>query len=220
MERCWGASPQPNLRSREGRSWGDATPSEGSAERPVRAHVADGRVTTVTRTAKVALGIGLGLGALAGITYFASEAWGHPRTPAVRGPQPGGLPGQIPPDAKNYIGSGWTGWAHKDVFPDIDAVVQAFLRLGYNVTDSLISAQSMAEVGRFQADHNLWWVLYGDESLGPVIQEYPADPGTGHLDEDELVGTSTIEALYDAMLADENFPGGWPSLVQWYEARA
>lgn len=175
----------------------------------------------VTRTAKVVLGVGLGLGALAGVTYFASEAWGRTRArPSLPPPSPPTGPGEIPHGARNYVGSGWTGWAHKDVFPDVDAIVQALRRLGYDVTGNLLSAKSMQEVGRFQADHNLWWILYGDESLGPEIFEYPAEPSTGHLDEDRLVGAATVEGLYDALLADENFPGGWPALVAWYEDRA
>jgi hypothetical protein len=118
------------------------------------------------------------------------------------------------------VGSGWTGWPHKDVFPDEDAIVQAFRRLGYTVADNLLSSHSMDEVGRFQADHNLWWVLYGDPGLGPTIQEYPAEPTAGHLDEDQLVGNDTVEGLYDALLADQNFPGGWAAMVIWYEDKA
>jgi hypothetical protein len=120
----------------------------------------------------------------------------------------------------NFVGGGWTDWPHKDVFPDEDAIVQAFRRLGYDVSDNLFSAQSMPEIERFQADHNLWWILYGDPNLGPEIQEYPAHPSAGHLDEDRLVGKDTVEGLYDALLADTNFPGGWPAMILWYEDRA
>lgn len=173
----------------------------------------------MTRTGKVVLGVGLALGTLGVITYTISEARARTRLPPRTPPLTPPTPPTIPPGARNYIGSGWTNWPHKDVFPDVDAIVQAFRRLGYQVTDSLLSTQSMQEIYHFQADHNLWWVMYGDESLGPEILEYPAEPSSGHLDEDSLVGHDTVEGLYDALLADENFPGGWPALVDWYEAR-
>lgn len=173
----------------------------------------------MTRTGKIALGVGVGLATLAAVTYFVSEAKARPPAPAPPlepGPAPG--PGQIPPGAKNYVGSGWTAWPHKDVFPDVDALVQAFRRLGYQVDDSLVSAVSMEEVGTFQEDYNWWWQNYGDPALGPEIQEYPAEPSR-NIDQDELVGSETVEALFDALLADEHFPGGWPALVTWYEER-
>lgn len=174
-------------------------------------------MSAVTRTAKIAWGVGLTLATVAGVTYFVSEAKARPRVAPPPLPSPD-IPGQIPPGARNYVGSGWTAWPHKDVFPDVDALVQAFRRLGYDVTDDLISARSMAEVGRFQEDYNWWWQNYGDPALGPEIKEFPAEPSL-NLDYDKLVGTDTTEALYDALLADEHFPGGWPALVAWYEER-
>lgn len=172
----------------------------------------------MTVTGKVVLG----LLTLAGATYIASEVL------AARPRISGRIPGEPPPSPApppngpptgNYVGSGWTGWPHKDVFPDLDALVQALRRLGYNVTENLLSAQSVSEVGRFQADYNWWWQNYGDTNLGPVIQEFPAKP-TLNLDQDGLLGNDTVEGMYDALLADQNFPGGWPALVAWYEARA
>lgn len=173
----------------------------------------------MTVTGKVILGLlALGVG-----TYVVSEAIAaRPR----RGRIPGtpDAPPPIPPTGDhptgNYVGTGWTGWPHKDAFPDEDALVQAFLRLGYDVTDDLLSAKSMAEVQRFQADNNLWAILYGDLGLGPELQEYPASPTTGVIDEDRLVGSDTVSAVYDALLADQNFPGGWAAMVLWYEDRA
>lgn len=170
----------------------------------------------MTLTGKVLLG----LITLAGATYVVSEVLAA--RPRVRGGIPQPTPPLPPTDGLpkgNYVGSGWTGWPHKDVFPDEDALVQAFRRLGYNVTENLLSAQSMAEVGRFQEDYNWWWQNYGDPSLGPEIKEFPAEPSL-NLDQDGLLGRDTVEGAYDALLADQNFPGGWPALVAWYEARA
>jgi hypothetical protein len=90
------------------------------------------------------------------------------------------------------------------------------LRLGYTVDDDLLSAHSMAEIGRFQQDYNAWsraWYALGDQDPWP---EQPASPGREILDEDELVGRQTVEALYDALLADDRYQGGWQALVDWY----
>lgn len=119
---------------------------------------------------------------------------------------------------RDYVGSGWGGWPHKDVFPDADAIVQALRRLGYAVDDSLITDRSMAEVGRFQQDYNTWsasWYAMPDDAPWP---EDPASPGRP-IDEDELVDRKTVSALYDALLADGIFPGGWQALVDFYADR-
>lgn len=168
----------------------------------------------MTLTGKVVLGI-VSLGVLGAGVYFVSERVAKARE--IPGQKPSVLPS---PKRRDYVGSGWTGWPHKDVFPDVDAIVQALRRLGYSVDDNLLSSRSMDEVGRFQADHNMWKRLWGSPGLGPV-DDYP-DLGTFYpekiLDEDELVGRDTIEAMYVAMAVEDSVPGGWPALVNWFSS--
>lgn len=131
----------------------------------------------------------------------------HRQTPAPEAP------------VRNYVGSGWTRWPHKDVFPDVDAIVQALRRLGYAVDGNLITNSSMAQVGRFQQDYNVWSVAWYSMDADDEWPEAPASPGH-EIGVDDLVGANTVSALYDALLADERFHGGWQALVDWYADRA
>lgn len=165
------------------------------------------------------LGIGaVTLGALGYGMYRWSEARAATRRPSPLPPPPEPDHDLPPVDGRrNFIGSGWTGWPHKDVFPDVDAIVQAFRRIGYDVGDNLLSEKSMDAVGDFQQDYNLWSARYGmhvDVDEKPL--EWPAEPYYDQLDEDELVGYQTVDGLHDALVADEHFPGGWPGLVLSY----
>jgi hypothetical protein len=118
-----------------------------------------------------------------------------------------------------YVGSGWTGWPHKDAFPDVDAFVQAFRRLGYMVDDSLTTERSMVQIGRFQQDYNLWSTTWASMDEGALWPEEPASPASP-IDEDERVGKDTVGALVDALMADQYFPGGWQPMIDWYAERA
>ena len=159
----------------------------------------------------------LGLLALGITTYAVSEALARSSPKLPPPPAPPCVPPTRP--GRPYAGSGWTGWPHKDVFPDLDALVQALRSLGYDVTGNVISARSMQEIGRFQADYNLWASMFGSPNLEITGLEAPAQPGSP-IDVDQLLGTNSVNALHDAMVADQHFPGGWPELVAWYRARA
>lgn len=161
--------------------------------------------------------------ALVALTGTAAGTYAVKQVIARRRPRVGAPPPRAPkPPASpvlNYVGSGWTAWPHKDVFPDQDAIVQALRRLGYTVDDDLITARSMVQVGRFQEDYNTWSTVWYEMDPDALWPEDPASPWHP-VDVDELMGHETVGALYDALLADDIFPGGWQALVDWYAAQA
>jgi hypothetical protein len=148
----------------------------------------------------------LGLAGLGVATYAVSEALARSR-PKIP-PRPSPAPSPSPrPSGPDYAGSGWTGWSHKDVFPDVDAIVQAFRRLGYLVDENLLSSSSMQAVEQFQVDHNLLVRAHQEGRVGVSLEIGPM------IDEDSLVGRKTVEALYDALVIDQDVVGGWPGMV-------
>jgi hypothetical protein len=153
---------------------------------------------------------GIGLG-----TFAITRAVAYAR-PKISAPPPVPGPG---PSGPKYVGSGWTGWPYKEVFPDVDAFVQAFRRLGYEVDDSLVTERSMVQIGRFQQDYNLWSTTWSSMEEGSLWPEEPASPA-GTIDEDERVGKETVGAMVDALTADTYFPGGWQPMIDWYAERA
>lgn len=169
----------------------------------------------MTVVGKVLLGLA-GVGILTVGAVAARKAFAAARELPSR-PRPE-IPARRPPSqTRNYVGSGWTGWPHNDVFPDEDAFVQALRRLGYDVDDDLLSQHSMWLVGDFQLHYNLWSMRRALVEGEPI---YDAAPTLEEIEIDELVGEDTTEGLYDALLADEQFPGGWPALVKFYDEAA
>lgn len=113
-----------------------------------------------------------------------------------------------------YVGTGWTGWPHKDLFGDERAFGDAIVALGYAVGTkfpdepgwSARDSGFIAAVKDFQNNWNL------------VIQYYPEALKETYtpLQVDGKLGKLTIEALYEAVQADE--VSSWQDIVSQAEA--
>lgn len=151
-----------------------------------------------------------------------------PKAPPVVPPSPipEGPPPPLPPPTGRYVGSGWTGWPHKDQFPDEASFGRTLQKLGYvpgywsREGYTVLDDATRQAVRGFQADFN-YVSKYRrhareaglEEKLAPFSPPIRAD-----LAVDGLLGPATIPALYDAQVYEVDVGMEWYKIVQAIKA--
>lgn len=118
-------------------------------------------------------------------------------------PSPPSAPGPMP-GVPSYAGTGWTGWPHKDLFPNEGSLVLAMIDLGYRMGETFLDATSVQSITAFQRDYNR-------VRAAALLDELVIAEGPQRLVVDGKLGSNTIRSLYDAIWANEHTP--WRDLV-------
>lgn len=105
-----------------------------------------------------------------------------------------------------YVGSGWTGWSRKDLFPTEGSFLPALGHLGYEPGGSILDDNTRSSVTDFQVDFNevlAWWQA-----------NTPAFKGYSPLDFSGLIDAATVDALWQAQsMQDTTQKKPWPQIV-------
>lgn len=135
-------------------------------------------------------------------------------------PEPEPVPEPVPepePDYPSYVGSGWTGWPHKDWFFDEPSFAEVLMNLGYlDWASTCLTPEGrfLADpcgviVGAFQEDFNL-------------VREYVRDAQkifmvANALELTERIDAPTTTALLHALRIEEESGSQWSDVVRGAE---
>jgi peptidoglycan hydrolase-like protein with peptidoglycan-binding domain len=125
------------------------------------------------------------------------------------GPEPDLEPEPQPqpqPDPNQYVGSGWTDWPLKSIFPNEASFLSMLKHLGYSSGSQILSDETREEVMAFQGDFNE--VLGWSQANSIFFKNYSPVEISG------LIDAATVDALWQAQsMQDTTWKEPWPQIV-------
>jgi hypothetical protein len=107
---------------------------------------------------------------------------------------------------QQYVGSGWTGWDTKGIFPTESSFTAVLKQLGYAPGSEILDEETRSSVTDFQVDFNevlAWWKA-----------NTPAFKGYSPVNYSGLIDAATVDALWQAKsMQDTTQKKPWTQIV-------